>query len=213
MNLDATLDRLESLCVASTPEPPPPAPECPRCTLPQLDLEGVHPSVVEAHSATRKWVGDILHNRRPPYWLTLYGNCGCGKTLLASHARHYLGSLGSRVELRNWPRVLEAIYNKDEGVLHQMMATPILILDDVGAEYTASNKTSRFSASKLYLLAESRLGKWTFITSNLDYNAMRQEIGDRFASRVYRNSATVIDMSKAADYSYEQWRKLRHQNS
>lgn len=212
MNIDATLDRLESLCTADPIEQEP-APSCSNSNLPQLDLDGVHPSVVEAHTATRKWVGDILHNRRPPYWLTLYGNCGCGKTLLASHARHYLGSLGSRVELRNWPRVLEAIYNKDEGVLHQMMTTPILILDDVGAEYTASTKTSRFSAAKLYLLAEARLGKWTFITSNLDYDAMKREIGDRFASRVYRNSAAVVDMTRAADYSYEQWRKRRHLNS
>lgn len=212
MNIDATLDRLESLCTADPIEQEP-APSCSNSNLPQLDLDGVHPSVVEAHTATRKWVGDILHNRRPPYWLTLYGNCGCGKTLLASHARHYLGSLGSQVELRNWPRVLEAIYNKDEGVLHQMMTTPILILDDVGAEYTASTKTSRFSAAKLYLLAEARLGKWTFITSNLDYDAMKREIGDRFASRVYRNSAAVVDMTRAADYSYEQWRKRRHLNS
>lgn len=209
MNIDDTLDRLEHLCTTSHSDTTEPA--ATPCTLPPINLQGVHPSVVEAHKATRRWVGDILHERQAPYWLTLYGNCGCGKTLLASHARHHLGSLGSRVELRNWPRVLESIYNKDEGLLNQMMTTPILILDDVGAEYTASTKTSRYSAAKLYLLAEARLGKWTFITSNLDYYAMKQEIGHRFASRVYRNSAAVIDMSKAADYSYEQWRTSKRQ--
>ena len=211
MSIEETLDRLEHLCTDDQLDAPPPAATV--CPLPPIDLSGVHPSVAEAHQATRRWVGDILHERKPPYWLTLYGNCGCGKTLLASHARHHLGTLGSRVELRNWPRVLDSIYNKDEGLLNQMMTIPILILDDVGAEYTASQKTSRFSASKLYLLAEARLGKWTFITSNLDYNAMKQEIGHRFASRVYRNSAAVVDMSQAADYSYEQWRKRRRQNA
>lgn len=208
MTADPILDRLEA-SLSLTPDTPTPSPSPRAPELPAVDLEGVHESVRAAHSATRKWVGDILHRRTAPYWLTLYGNCGCGKTLLSSHARAFLGSIGSKVEFRNWPRVLEAIYHKDEGVLEQMKNVPVLILDDVGAEYTASIKTSRFSAAKLYLLAEARQGKWTFLTTNLDYSGLCSEIGARFASRVYRNGAEVIDMSHASDYSYEQW-KLRH---
>lgn len=208
MTTEAIFDRLEaSLATPDAPQASGAQHRTPQ--LPPIDLDGVHESVRAAHSATRKWVGDILHRRTAPYWLTLYGNCGCGKTLLSSHARAFLGSIGSKVEFRNWPRVLEAIYHKDEGVLEQMKNVPVLILDDVGAEYTASIKTSRFSAAKLYLLAEARQGKWTFLTTNLDYSGLCSEIGARFASRVYRNGAEVVDMSNASDYSYEQW-KRRH---
>lgn len=204
MTTEQILDRLEQQCIAPAATTADPAATS-SAKLPRLDLATVHDSVREAHAATRKWAGDILHARTSPYWLTLYGNCGCGKTLLASHAREFLRTIGSRAELRNWPRVLEAIYRKEEGILEQMKTVDVLILDDVGAEYTASAKTSQYSASRLYLLAEARLGKWTLITSNLDYHGMHREIGARFASRIYRHNAVVVDMSKAADYSYQQW--------
>lgn len=204
MTTEQMLDRIESRCVEAA-EPAPVAP-APCSALPPVDLDGVHESVRLAHAATVRWVKDIANKRTAPYWLTLFGRSGCGKTLLSAHARDFLRRVGARAEFRNWPRVLEAIYHRDGGLLEQMASAPVLILDDVGAEYTCSAKTSQFSASKLYLLAEARQGKWTLLTSNLDYDGMTSELGARFASRVYRNNAVVVDMQQASDYSYEKWK-------
>ena len=173
--------------------------------LPKFDLENVHQSVNLAHAETRRWVKGIL-DKTSPYWLTLFGVPGCGKTMLAKLARHTLREKGHTVQLWNWPKVWRKCLDGEWGILDHLMSIPVLILDDVGAEFTGTNRTADLNSARLYEVAEGRLGKWTFITSNLTLDQMDRTLGSRFVSRIFRNGGTIVDLTRAEDYSFRQWR-------
>lgn len=179
--------------------------------LPKFDLEGVAPCVRNAHAATRQWVKAVLDGNTPAHWLTLFGVAGCGKTMLAKLARHTLKEKGKEVQLWNWPRVWRMCLDGQWDILDHLMNLPILILDDVGAEFTGSAKTSELNSARLYEIAESRLGKWTFLTSNLNPHQMGRTLGERFVSRIFRGNSVVNDMTTAFDYSFRQWQLKQQQ--
>lgn len=177
---------------------------CEPSEQPKFDSHNVHESVRSAYSHTRAWVKSIL-NAAPAYWLTLYGVPGCGKTMLAKLARHTLKEKGQTVQLWNWPKVWRKCLDGEWGILDHLIDLPILILDDVGAEFTGSRKTAELNTARLYEIAEGRLGKWTFITSNLTLDQMDRDLGSRFVSRIFRGNSHIVDLTQAADYSYTQW--------
>ena len=181
-------------------------------TLPKFDTETVAPCVRTAHSETRKWLKDIIDKREPAHWLTMYGVPGCGKTMLAKLARHTLLQKEHKVQLWNWPRVWRKCLDGEWDILDHLIRLPILLLDDVGAEYTGTNKTAELNSARLYEIAEGRLGKWTLITSNLTTDQMARSLGTRFVSRIFRGDSVVVDMTTAHDYSFRQW-QLKQQNS
>ena len=172
---------------------------------PKFDLTTVHQSVKDAHAHTRAWVRAIL-DKKPAYWLTLYGVPGCGKTMLAKLARHTLKEKKQEVQLWNWPRVWRKCLDGEWDILDHLIDLPILILDDVGAEFTGTRKTAELNTARLYEIAEGRLGKWTFLTSNLSIDQMASTLGARFVSRIFRGNSELVDLSRAADYSFQQWR-------
>lgn len=174
--------------------------------LPKFDLQSVAPCVQQAHTLTKQWVRDI-HTGSAPYWLTLFGVPGCGKTMLATLARHTLREKGKKAQLWNWPRVMRRCLNGEWDLLDHICELPVLILDDVGAEFTSSAKASDLNTARLYEIAESRLGKWTLITSNLNVEQMALTIGTRFVSRLFRGNSKIVDLTTAQDYCFTRYQQ------
>lgn len=175
------------------------------------NVEGLAPCVREAHRAVQWWLNDILHHCKDrKRWLTLYGKSGCGKTHLAQASKLILREQGFHVQCWNWPNLRDRLLGRDcPGLMEQVQRLPILMLDDVGAEYLSSDRASAASAAALYSLLEARLGKWSLITSNLapaDWPDMR------LTSRLYRGQNELVDMSAAADYCYN-LKRQQQQNS
>lgn len=164
--------------------------------------EGLAPSVDAAHKAVQWWLNDILHGcRERRRWLTLYGRSGCGKTHLLSTAGVVLRERGKRVQKWRWTRLRGMLVDGEHpGLMEQLVDMPYLLVDDIGAEYTASDRAAALSASLLYELLEARLGKWTLITSNL---APADMVDVRITSRLYRGYNELVDMRDAKDYCYQ----------
>lgn len=169
-----------------------------------FETEGLAPCVNAAHKAVQWWLNDILHRCRDRRrWVTLYGRSGCGKTHLATAAASVIRSHGRRVQRWNWSRLRSLMLDGSPGLWDQVADAPILVLDDVGAEYTASDKTAALSASLLYDLLEARLGRWMLITSNL---APADWVDVRVTSRLFRGQNEVVDMSGAEDFCFRRWK-------
>ena len=176
-----------------------------------IDLTTVHPSVVEAYHAVKAWTKAALKTTAPPYWLTLYGTTGCGKTMLMQRARKILKEHGKTAQLWPWVNVLRRLHNGEWEILTHLSDLPILLLDDIGAEYTASNRAADFSLSQLYEVLESRKHRFTMLTSNLTPDDFASSItGCRIRSRLFRNNAILCDLTKAADYCYTRYKQQQH---
>lgn len=163
--------------------------------------QGLAPCVDAAHKAVQWWLNDILHGcRERRRWLTLFGRSGCGKSHLALAARGCLLAHGRRVQAWNWVRLRERLLGGCcPGLLGQVQELPLLVLDDVGAEFAASGRAAGVSASLLYRVLEARLGRWTLLTSNL---APADWVDVRLTSRLYRGLNELVDMSGAEDFCF-----------
>lgn len=187
---------------------PPPREYKPEAYPLGYQTEGLAPCVREAHRAVQWWLNDILHGcRERRRWLTLFGRSGCGKSHLAQAARACLKGYKRKVSLFNWSAMRDELLSDPQGgLMEYAQGRPILVLDDVGAEYMASERAERMSASLLYRLLEARLGKWTLLTSNL---APADWVDVRITSRLYRGLNELVDMSGAADYCFDRRKEGR----
>lgn len=180
---------------------PPPRGYRPEAYALGFRVEGLAPCVDAAHKAVQWWLNDILHGcKERRRWLTLFGRSGCGKSHLALAARGCLRAHGRRVQCWNWAVLRERLLGGCcPGLMEQVQGLPVLLLDDVGAEYLGSDRAAGVSASLLYRVLEARLGRWTLLTSNL---APADWVDVRITSRLYRGLNELVDMSGAADFCF-----------
>lgn len=181
-------------------------------------LEAYEPSLVAASNLVERVAryADSQHQGMAinPFWLTLSGDCGCGKTMLARQlfeAMHQFnpgnGSLwvagsGFRAERNRRPECVFLKYaefatrcREDFGYAEYLRSDFLVVIDDLGATRDPSN----FVADQLYRLCEVRLGKWTVFTTNLTLMEVGQ-IDKRIASRMIRDGNQFLKIT-AGDFA------------
>lgn len=185
-----------------TPQPNTPA------WYPALDLATDRDgSLKRAADACAKMVTDMRAGATP-YWLTLTGAQGCGKTMLAFQVFDQARAInpgraslwiGERRRPRCYwytePDFADAI--RTDTRLPEYLADDYLVLiDDLG---TARERFEQV-ADALYRLANARLGKWTLWTSNLNLTEISDKIDQRLASRLIRDGNKGVRIT-APDYA------------
>lgn len=142
-------------------------------------------------------------------WLAILGKSGTGKTHLArevfSHAkRNFSGWVDpdrGNYQLRQFlwldARKLAQRLRDGEWELRDRIAGAFLVvLDDI----FATRDPSGFVLDELEAALNSRLGKWTVITSNLLHGQIADQ-DPRIASRLRRNGSTVLEIKKLPDWN------------
>lgn len=152
-------------------------------------------------------------NFTTPYWLTLSGHSGVGKTMLAKTVyRQFMDQ--NRFELK-FDRLRNRTYGNTGGfycwrsccssfragayeLIEDICDEWFVILDDVGSERDPTG----FIASALDQILNARQHKWTLITTNLSLREIAN-IDARISSRMLRNNGVVLEVN-SQDYA------LRH---
>lgn len=156
-----------------------------------------------------------------PYWLTLAGVTGCGKTMLAEQTfrearRHnpadrvtvWQSGVGVWSEYNRRPVSLwmtaTTFAERVRADFHytERLANEYLVaIDDIGA---ARDQTT-FIAEALYRLLNARIGRWTLMTTNFSLSEIGTAMDERVSSRMIRdrNQFCVI---RAGDYAMRKTR-------
>jgi len=173
----------------------------------------------ESRTGEIKAIGDVQAStsaRIEPFWLTLSGPNGCGKTYLANALGQYAQAVSPYGSMLAWydrdkkddndrrPRVVwfdevnfikrcrEGEYDLPEYLGRDWF----VIIDDLGA----SRDKTGFAADMLFRLCNARVGKFTLFTTNLDLPQIADRIDVRITSRLIRDANKFIRI-KAGDYA------------
>ena len=153
--------------------------------------------------AALQFSADMLAGR-DPYWLSLLGSSGAGKTMLARlianevFKRHLEGGIYDQTaayERRrrggfvSWGRLVTLLRQGEYRVFDDLSTDWFIVIDDVGVEHS-----SPFIMAKLYEFLARRERKWTLITANMTCEEVRDRIDGRVASRMKRHQSTVVEV-------------------
>ena len=144
---------------------------------------------------------DEMSANHPPRWLTMIGESGVGKT---HSARAIYRAARGQLELYkcprlnitqrrtflflNWTTACARMRSGEHGLVEYMAEMDLLVIDDLGAEYDPSGYVS----SQLYRIIDSRMGKWTVLTSNLTLADIAGKVDQRAADRMIRDGNKVL---------------------
>lgn len=163
-----------------------------------LEPPSMPDSVKRMHHEAQRLLAEMATRGRSPRWLTLIGQSGCGKTYLSRAVRAIArDQLRMKAQYWNVSRIADRLRSGEYDLCDHLAALDFLVLDDLGAEHS-----TEFSRSKLYQILDSRLGKWTVVTSNLSLAAIADTIDVRCASRIKRGGV-VVDIPDSFDYCAE----------
>jgi DNA replication protein DnaC len=140
-----------------------------------------------------------------PYWLSLLGSSGAGKTYLARKVWSWFqkSSFNKTTvdeETRQftyggqfcfWPGFVgELLGNTGYGRLDDLASERFVVLDEIGADRDPSGH----ARDCLARLLSQRVGKWTLITSNKSLGDIQRDIDTRISSRMVRDGSVVVDV-------------------
>lgn len=160
---------------------------------PVVDME---PNIVRD---VRRYVDGIEANLDAGRGLWFMGDVGTGKTTLAMLASKAALDAGRSVGIYSLPRLLAEIrktFDDDSQrsyleLLERLTVVDLLHVDDVGAE-----KTSEWVLEQLYAIINARYEdeRAVVITTNLDDEQLREQIGERTVSRLVEICGDPVPM-------------------
>jgi DNA replication protein DnaC len=153
------------------------------------------PLVREVRNYTRT-IGERLDEGRG-IWFA--GEVGTGKTTLAMLVSKAAMEADRTVAIYSLPRLLgllrdsyddDAPYSLNE-LIGRLCAVDLLHVDDVGAE-----QSSAWVLEQLYTIVNTRYedGRAMVLTTNLDHDALQEQIGTRTVSRLYEMCGEPLPM-------------------
>lgn len=151
-------------------------------------------------------------NATRPYWLSVIGESGIGKSHLAKAVyKTFVETtsfdldydpidnriFGNRGQFVDWRELCSTVRSGGGwGWVEDICTDDFAVLDDIGVEHDPSG----FIASITDRIINARMGKWTFITCNLPLSEIASKLDVRIASRMVRDGNKVIE-STAKDFS------------
>lgn len=138
-----------------------------------------------------------------PFWLTMIGRSGTGKTMLANKvlefAKQHLKLQITKPYYINWNVLYNKMKQEDAWDLPYMYSKEcdLLVVDDI-----CNKGAGVFSSDELASMAEMRKCRWTIWTSNLSLDEIDNKIDPRITSRMKRDGSIVVVLDeRIPDYN------------
>lgn len=133
-----------------------------------------------------------------PRNLILCGSYGIGKSHLARAMTSDIMQKDATAIFISVPKLLtklKATYNRksehtEDELLSMLEEVDCLVLDDIGAEYGTDHSGS-WATSKVFEVVDSRMGKHTIYTTNLNGQELQAKVGARNFSRMMQDTEVV----------------------
>lgn len=175
-------------------------------------FEAYHPSLKPILPAVHRFCSDVIQGDVAPYWLTILGPSGVGKTLALRQAYRMLsrndhlwpiavGDQGSErfaqcAHIQPGKDLCDYRAPKDYGEYD------LLYVEDIGAGADMTKGSGSVTASRVVELLQYRPFRWTLICANMDMEMIEQKLDPRVASRLIRDGSVVIEIPKnVPDYN------------
>lgn len=177
----------------------------------RLGLNHYHPDVSVLEEAFWKFCVGFASCPLRGKRLVVYGNNGTGKSKVARALKRFVSDRALDIPLVmndedeaclvtcmlvNWAQQVDEFKREGDWDIESHLRTPLLILDDIGAEHDPS----RIGLEKLYLILERREWRWTFITTNKTPEQWENAFERRIADRLFRN-CDHVDLSNLPSFA------------
>lgn len=154
-------------------------------------------------AATVKFATQI-NSGMAPYWLTLTGSSGVGKThLLKATMKAFMETIrfdfgldaakqrliGQRGQYVDWRKLCSTVREGSWGWVDDICEDDFVAIDDFGAEFSKGG----FTESVLDRILNARVRKWTMLTCNLPLSEISERMDARIASRLIRGNNVVVE--------------------
>jgi len=154
-----------------------------------------------------RFCSDVLqHASQPnvePYWLTILGPSGVGKTLALKQAFRLLSRNEHLWEIptisgTRFARCAHIVPGEDLtdwSAPKDFGSYDLLYIEDIGAGATGDKGSGAVLASRVTELLQYRTGRWTMMDANLSRKLIAQQLDPRIASRLKRDGSILLELS------------------
>lgn len=183
-------------------------------------FEVYDPALAIVMPAVHRFCSDVLNYREQrdvvPYWLTVLGPSGVGKTLALRQAFRMLSHNGFlwEIDTATGDRLPQCAHLKPMEDLRDWEAPgayadyDLLYIEDIGAGATIDGTgrakgAAAVTASRVNELLMSRVAKWTLLDANLTLGEISTQLDPRVASRLKRDGSLLLEIpSTVRDYNF-----------
>lgn len=160
--------------------------------------------------AAKRFVSDVIAGDVEPYWLTILGPSGVGKTLILRQCFRFLDRnehlweiptvTGSRFGTR--AHIVPGEDLGDYKAPREYGKYDLLYVEDIGSGAGIDKGSGAVTTSRIAELLQYRTGRWTLLDANMTRADIEQKIDPRIASRLKRDGSILIQLpSDIPDYN------------
>jgi hypothetical protein len=172
-------------------------------------FEPYHPALAQVMPAAHRFCSDVLA-KAEPYWLTILGPSGVGKTLALRQAFRMLSRNENLWEIKTntgWrmPRCAHIVPGEDltdYRAPRDYGSYDLIYVEDIGAGAFQEKGAGAVTTSRVTELLQYRTGRWTLLDANLTRAEIEKRVDARIASRLKRDGSVLIQLpSDIPDYA------------